>query len=64
VLAWTGSDRHLNLLTLRRGGAGGPLRLDATSSCSPALCAHRDAVVLAWTGGDARPNLLRLRGRA
>lgn len=59
VLAWTGTDRHVNVLTLAERRP--PIRLkQAKSSLAPALCGHRGSMVLAWTGTDRRVNLLTL----
>lgn len=59
VLAWTGNDRRVNLLTLHERGPGSHLRLDeARTVCAPAVCGHRGGVLLAWTGNDRRVNLL------
>jgi hypothetical protein len=59
VLAWTGTDRHVNVLTLSERRP--PIRLkQAKSSFAPALCGHRGSMVLAWTGTDRRVNLLTL----
>jgi hypothetical protein len=59
VLAWTGTDRHVNLLTLAGPRTGAPVWLrDARTDASPAVCRHGDAMVVAWTGGDRRINLM------
>ena len=59
VIAWTGSDRRINLLTVAEYGPGAPVRLEeARSSSAPALCSHQGRLILAWTGSDRRINLL------
>ena len=59
ILAWTGSDRRINLLTVAEYGPGVPVRLEeARSYGGPALCSHEGRLILAWTGSDRRINLL------
>ncbi|MGH9279354.1 MAG: hypothetical protein ACRD12_14770 [Acidimicrobiales bacterium] len=57
ILAWTGSDGHLNLATSRGRVFGEPLRLDYTSRLSPALSTFGSRMALAWTGTDMHLNL-------
>jgi hypothetical protein len=57
LLAWTGSDTHLNLATSQGGRFGEPIRLDGTSVVSPAVSTFESTVVLAWTGTDQHLNL-------
>jgi hypothetical protein len=58
VVAWTGSDRRVNVITAAGYGPGAPLRLDeARSYGAPALCSHQGRLILAWTGSDRRINL-------
>jgi hypothetical protein len=57
ILAWTGSDLHLNLATTRGQRLGEPIRLNYTSRLSPALSTSESTVTLAWTGTDAHLNL-------
>jgi hypothetical protein len=61
VVAWTGSDRHVNVMALSRGMQPRPTRLDARSNHAPALCAHDGGALVAWTGSDTRPNIARMR---
>ncbi len=58
ILAWTGSDRRINLLTVAEHEPGAPVRLEeARSYGAPALCSHQGRLILAWTGSDRRINL-------
>lgn len=57
ILAWTGSDLHLNLATTCGQELGKPIRLDYTSQLSPALSTFESTVALAWTGTDTHLNL-------
>ena len=57
ILAWTGSDGHLNLATLRGLGFSEPSRLDYTSRVSPALSTFESTIALAWTGTDLHLNV-------
>lgn len=55
VVAWTGTDRHVNLMSPSRP----PLWLDlAKSGSAPAVCSHQGALALAWTGSDRRVNVV------
>lgn len=59
VLAWTGTDRQVNILPQAMAPSGPPIRLEAArSSHAPALCSHQGSLVLAWTGTDRRINIL------
>lgn len=59
ALAWTGTDRHVNVLVNAAAPARPPLRLEqARSSAAPALCSHQGTLALAWTGTDRHINLL------
>jgi hypothetical protein len=59
VLAWTGTDRRVNILPQAMAPSGPPIRLEAArSSHAPALCSHQGSLVLAWTGTDRRVNIL------
>ena len=60
MLAWTGTDRRVNLLTVGGQREGQPVRLEAKTSASPALCSKGGDLALAWAGSDARLNLARL----
>jgi hypothetical protein len=65
MLAWTGTDRHVNLLSLTKNRSGKPVWLDsAKSHCPPAACSHRGSLMVAWTGTDRRINLLSLTGNS
>jgi hypothetical protein len=57
ILAWTGSDSHLNVATSLGLGFGEPNRLGYTSRVSPALSTSESTVALAWTGTDLHLNL-------
>lgn len=58
ALAWTGTDRRINLLTVAESGLGAPVRLEeASSSNAPAIASHQGRLILAWTGTDRRLNL-------
>jgi hypothetical protein len=50
VIAWTGTDRHLNLLQTRNGAWGQPWRLDETSSVAPPSAPSRTS---SYWGGPA-----------
>ena len=59
VLAWTGTDHRVNIVTGATPSAGPPVRLDgARSAHGPALCSHQGGLVLAWTGTDHHVNIL------
>jgi hypothetical protein len=59
VLAWVGTDRRVNVLTLQEHGPGTHLRLvEARTGDRPAICSHQGAVLVAWTGTDRRVNLM------
>jgi hypothetical protein len=59
AVAWTGTDRHINVLT-SAGDPGCPLlRLEqARSGSMPALCSHGGVLAVAWTGTDRHVNVL------
>lgn len=57
MLAWTGSDGHLNLATSRGLGFSEPSRLDYTSRVSPALSTFESTIALGWTGTDLHLNV-------
>ena len=59
VLAWTGSNRHVNILTGAGDPHGAPAQLkQAKSNHAPAVCSHQGSLVLAWTGTDRHVNIL------
>jgi hypothetical protein len=60
-LAWTGTDRQLNVLRTWLG-EGGHGVLDERSGTGPGLGAWGDDVVLTWAGSDTRVNVLRVAG--
>jgi hypothetical protein len=63
ILAWIGTDRRINVLTVRGNRPTQPVRLEqAKSDHPPAVCSHRGDLVLAWTGSDRRINVLTVRG--
>jgi hypothetical protein len=57
MLAWTGSDSHLNLATSRGLEFSESSRLDYTSRVSPVLSTFGATIALAWTGTDFHLNL-------
>jgi hypothetical protein len=59
VVAWAGTDRWVNLLTVGPDW-GDPVRLEAKTSAAPALCSHNGELLLAWAGSDAHLNVARL----
>ena len=62
VLAWTGTDRHVNILTGAEDPHGAPAQLkQAKSSHAPALCSHQGSLIIAWSGSDHHINVARLR---
>jgi len=62
LLAWTGTDRRVNL----RHGEGvhwePKWTLDEHSSLAPAVCASATELALAWTGTDRHLNVMVTRG--
>lgn len=61
VLAWTRTDRNINVIFSPVGPSPVLLPLEATTSAAPALCSLGDDVVLAWTGTDRHINLSVIR---
>jgi len=60
-LAWTGTDRALNVLAVRPSPNATKVTLKQRSSESPSLIASpRASLVLAWTGTDRHVNLLSM----
>jgi hypothetical protein len=59
VIAWTGTDHHLNLMTSSDGiHYSGKITLAETSSARPAVTAGwAGAIAIAWTGTDANHSL-------
>lgn len=57
ALAWTGTDRRLNVSVARGGPFSPPITLDDTSHSGPALCAFGQDLMLAWQGTDRRLNV-------
>lgn len=65
MLAWTGTDRHVNVLALDQGlypapgppGAAKTTLEQARSAGPPAVCRHRGSLILAWTGTDHCVNI-------
>jgi hypothetical protein len=63
VLAWRGTDRHINVLATAGDPYGAPVKLEeAKSDSAPALCSHQGSLVLAWTGTDHHINVLATAG--
>ena len=60
VIAFTGTNRRLNLLGVGPGGPGTSVRLDANSSFGPAVCDDEGELTLGWTGTDGRINVTRV----
>lgn len=63
VLAWTRTDRHINVVFSPLGPSPMLLRVDAKSSHAPALSSFGDDVLLAWTGTDGHINLAVIRSQ-
>jgi hypothetical protein len=62
ILAWTGSDRHVNILAGAEEPYGAPVRLEeARSGSAPALCSHQGSLFVAWSGTDHHLNVARLQ---
>ena len=62
VVAWTGTDRHINILTGAESPHGAPARLEeARSGSAPALCSHQGSLIIAWPGTDHHLNVARLQ---
>jgi hypothetical protein len=61
VLAWTGTDRHVNCAISRRRTFHTSWRLEAKTPFRPVLGVHGDCLVVAWTGTDHHLNLMLLR---
>jgi hypothetical protein len=61
-VAWTGTDRHVNVRETRSDGFGVGRRWEHTSAHSPAVASYEDRVVLAWTGTDRHLNVADIRG--
>ncbi len=60
-LAWTGTDRRLNVMSSPDGVSfGQKMVLDERSSTQPALAVHNGRLVIAWTGGGNRINVATL----
>jgi len=60
-VAWTGTDRHLNLMSSPDGVTFDyKVVLDERSSGQPALGEHNGRLVIAWTGGGNKLNLATL----
>jgi hypothetical protein len=63
-LAWTGTDRRINLLMADARAYSAPAVLTQRSAHSPAVSGSgHGAPVLAWTGTDRRINLLTVAGQ-
>ena len=61
VLAWRGTDRHINILTNAEGRYGAPVKLEeARSGSAPALCSYQGSLIVGWSGTDHHLNLARL----
>jgi uncharacterized protein YwbE len=54
VLAWMGTDGHINIRTSPESPHGAPVRLEEAISCPWALCSHQGSLVLAWAERLAR----------
>ncbi len=61
-LAWTGSDRHLNLVEVGPSGRPSHIRLREKSQQPPSVAEVAGGVALAWTGTDRRLNLIVSQG--
>jgi hypothetical protein len=63
-LAWTGTDRRINLLVADARAYSAPAVLAQRSAHTPAVSVSgHGAPVLAWTGTDRRINLLTVAGQ-
>ena len=61
VLAWTATDRRINVVFSPSSSRQMHLCLDEKTSHAPALASLGDDVVLAWTGTDHHVNLVLIR---
>ncbi len=60
-MAWTGSDRRINLMSSVDGTTfDQKVVLDERTSAQPALVSHNGRLVLAWTGGGDKVNIATL----
>ena len=60
-VAWTGSDRRLNVMSSPDGAYfDQKLVLDERSLAPPALVVHNGRLLIAWTGGGNRINVATL----
>jgi hypothetical protein len=63
-VAWTGTDRRVNLLTRTDGAPTRPIRLEETkTAAAPAVCSHRGALMVAWAGSGRRLYVGQLEDR-
>ncbi len=57
-LAWTGTDRHINLASSQDGSTFDQKTvLNERSAAQPALAVHNGRLVVAWTGGGNKINV-------
>lgn len=61
IVAWTATDRRINVLCSPASPSQRRLRLEEKTSHPPAVCSLGDAIALAWTGTDRHINLAVLR---
>ncbi len=60
-IAWSGSDRRLNVMSSPDGVAfDQKVVLDERSSVQPALAVHNDRLMIAWAGGGNKINIATL----
>jgi hypothetical protein len=63
VVAWTATDRRINIVISPGSPSQKRLHLEAKTSHPPALSSLGDTVVVAWTGTDRHINLMAIRNR-
>jgi hypothetical protein len=60
-VAWTGTDRRLNIMSSADGSNfDRKFVLDERSSAQPALAVHNGRLVIGWTGGGKEVNVATL----
>ena len=60
-LAWTGTDRRLNVMSSPDGVTfDQKVTLDERSTTAPSLTVHNGRLVIGWTGGGSKINVATL----